>query len=342
MRPTIRNIANEIGCSVTTVSLVLNGKAENVSDELKTKIIESAKRLKYRPNRIAAALVTGKTQTLGLIIPDNRNLFFATILHYMQFEANMAGYQVITGISSEMLNKDIEFIETLMSLYVDGIIIVRSNPPTFEENQKFEAFLSSLHIPIVAIDRIINVENVPTFVINNLQGGYIATKHLIENGHRTIGCYSGPLHISSAQLRLEGYKAALKEHGIDYDPDLVFEGNYQIYGGPEPFQFFQKRRVTAIFSHNDMQAYNLYRYIKLAERRIPDDFAIVGFDNLVLSSIITPGLTTIEAPVEKMMQDAIACLISMIDSNRCPTAEQFHVVEYDPVLVSRESVISLK
>lgn len=341
MRVTIRDVAKAANCSISAVSSVLNGKVNNVSAETREIILRAVENLNYVPNKLAASLVSGKTRTIGLIVPDNRNPFFASILNSVQSEADQNGFRVISGNSNNEISRDLSFIETFVSYCVDGILIVRNNKSSFEDDDNLQKIISKLKIPVVAIDRIIEGACVPTFVLNNIRGGFLATEHLIKMGHTRIGCFAGPLSISSAQSRLEGYKTALSTYGIPFNPGLVVEGNYQMDGGPEAFLRFNEEKVTAIFSHNDMQAYNLYRQIKLSGKSIPEDFSLVGFDDLDFSSVITPSLTTIHYPIPELTKDAFKCLLSLIDNRNDVTREQEVVIEYEPELVCRDSVQNL-
>lgn len=337
-RITIQDIAAEAQCSTTTVSFVINGRDCNISDETRNRVIETARKLHYRPNGIAASLVTGNTKTIGMIVPDNRNPMFGSILRHAQLYAEQKGYRLLICNSDDKASKDLEYIDMLMDYRVDGILIVRSNPKSESDKEQISEQIYSLNVPVVAVDRNIEGVNIPFFSINNKQGGYIATKHILEKGHRRIGCYTGPLTVSSAQQRLEGYKEALKEFGIPYDHDLVFEGDYTIDRSEEAFNYFSERGVFAIFSQNDMQAYGLYRSIQARGKSIPNDFSIVGFDNLEFSSIIVPGLTSVRFPIENIARDSIDCLISMIESGGEFNNREYNIQEYESELVLRESV----
>lgn len=337
MKTTIREIAKEAKCSVTTVSLVMNGKTDSISEATQKRVFEAVQRLKYRPNIIAAELAAGKSKTIALIIPDNRNPLFGGILKYATSTAEDSGYRVITFNSDDCIYRDLTHIEASLDYRVAGIAIVRSNAADMHEEQKLADKVRNLSTPTVAIDRSIAGADVPLFGVNNRHGGYIATRHLLEMGHRRIGCYTGPLNVSSAQQRLEGYKMALLEYGIPYDPDMVFEGDYKMLKGSTAYDFFMARRVTAVFSHNDIQAFGLYRHLQLAGKRVPGDWSIVGYDDLDFSAIITPSLTTVHFPVEELTRDAIQGLIGLIEGKKTQL-ERGSVIQFEPHLICRDSV----
>ena len=337
MKTTIREIAKEAKCSVTTVSLVMNGKTDSISESTQKRVFEAARRLNYRPNIIAAELAAGKSKTIGLIIPDNRNPLFGGILKHAAATAEERGYRVITFNSDDSISRDLTHIDTCLDYRLAGIAIVRSNAADAQEERKLADKVLSLSTPTVAIDRSITGTDVPLFGVNNRHGGYIATRHLLEMGHRRIGCYAGPLNVSSAQQRLEGYKMALQEYGVAYDPDMVFEGDYKMMKGSAAYDFFMARQVTAVFSHNDMQAFGLYRHLQLAGKRIPDDWSIVGYDDLDFSAIITPSLTTVHFPAEELARDAIQGLIGLIEGKKTQM-ECKSVIQFEPQLICRDSV----
>ena len=341
MRVTIRDVAKQANCSTTAVSLVLNEKADNVSPETRRRVFETAERLGYRPNRLAADLAKGKTRTIGLIIPDNRNPFFGTILNYVEAEADKAGYRVIAGNSNDSIVKDIAYIDAFLSYCVAGIIIVRANTFTRREDVLLQNLIRNCSTPVVAIDRVFSGVTVPTFAVDNRLGGFIATKHLLDMGHRRIGCYTGPMSAWSAQRRLLGYKEAMEAAGMAFAQDMLYEGNYQMSKDEDVYRYFMDREVTAVFAHNDMQAFGLYKYAQLSGRRIPDDCSLIGFDNLDFGAIITPGLSSIRYPVEQLTHDAVDCLINMVEYGGESRFSGMGMVEYAPELVSRDSVMCL-
>lgn len=336
MRATINDIAREAGCSITTVSLVLNQKKNNISDQKKQEIWEAARRLNYCPNRQAAALVTKRTNTIGLIIPDNCNTFFGSISKEVEIFARQKGYSVIYGNSNNEAENDYRYIMMFLERCVDGIIIVKSASSRQEDSSRLVELLAGATVPVVVLDRAIEGLEAPTYILDNCYGGYIATRHLLELGHRRIGCYTGSMDVSSARERLEGYRRALEEFKVPFRTELLFEGNYQLGKEAQAFAQFESQQVTAVFAHNDIMAYGIYRQIQLAGKSVPDDYSVVGFDDLELSSIITPGLTSVRQPVETMSRDAIERLIGQIQGKDFgQTGRQPSVTA--PTLVIRES-----
>ena len=338
MRATIKDVAKLANCSITAVSFAFNGKADKISVETLQQIRAAAKTLEYQPNKLAAGLATGRSRTIGLIIPDNRNPFFGTILNYVEAFADKAGFRVISGNTDDCIQRDLAYIDALIGYCTAGLVIVRSNSGSEKERERFLERILRLSIPVVAIDRRIAGSGVPTYSVDNRLGGYLATKHLLQQGHTRIGCYAGPLYALSAQMRLEGYRNALEENGLPYREELVFEGNYQIAANDAPCRFFLDRGVTAVFAHNDMQAYGLYKYAQANGCRIPEDLSIVGFDDLDFSTILTPTLTSIRYPLETLTCDAVQDLIERINCGGTERDKGERITKYAPELVVRESV----
>lgn len=340
MRTTIRDVAMAAGCSITAVSLVLNGKTRNISAQTEVRILDAAKQLNYHPNKLASHLVTKKSNIIGLILPDNCNLFFGMVLKAAEHEADQAGYRVICGNSNNSINKDCAYINTFIDYCVDGILIIKSDSPKQEENEQLAELIRTLPSPVVAIDRQIDGLDVPTYTVNNMYGGYTATKHLLEMGHRRIGYYTYPLRVYTAAQRLKGYKMALAEYGVPYDPELVcqlsngFSGNHRAVGD------FRRKGVTAVFAHNDTLAYELYKFAQMEGVRVPSDMSIVGFDDLDFSTIITPGLTTIRQPVDEMTHGAFRRLVAMIEAGGKDPMRDSNSI-YEPKLICRDSVCRL-
>ncbi len=340
MGVTIKDVARESGCSVTTVSFVLNGKDQNISKSTIGRIRQAVERLGYRPNRLAVGLVTKKTRIIGLIIPDNCNQFFCNVSKVIESYAWANNYNIIYGNSGNDGLRDIEYINMFIDRRTDGIILVKSSAPEQETEEKLARLIADIDIPLVTLDRTIAGTNVSSFSIDNRKGGYIATRHLLELGHKKIGCYTGPRNVSSARERTEGYKAALAESGIAFDSSLLFEGDYQMGREHRAFLHFRAKDVTAVFAQNDVMAFGIYREMQQAGMSIPEHLSIVGFDDNVMSDIMQPPLTTVRQPIESMSVNAIRHLIRQIESadEKIP-AQAFC---FEPELVERKSTAPRK
>ena len=204
MRATIRDVAKKAGYSISTVSLVLNNKNVSIPQSTRDKVLAAVKALDYRPNQLAVSMVTKKTNVIGLIIPDNSNMFFADLSKAIEVAAHKAGYNLIYGNSSNDSGHDIEYMRMFTDRQVDGIIFAKSASICAEDDIRAMQFIRESKIPFVSVDRELRGNNIRSVLLDNRRGGYLATRHLLELGHRKIGCVTGPLDLMSSHERLEG------------------------------------------------------------------------------------------------------------------------------------------
>lgn len=329
----IKDIAKKTGLSLSTVSLVLNEKDARISEKTKKMVLEAAKELNYRPNMLAVGLATKKTKTIGLIIPDISNLFFSELAKAVELEASSQNYNVIFCNTNDDSAKDIEFTNVLLGRSIDGIIMALSSKMQPDEGALLSDTLSEYKTPAVIVDRLVNELDAISILLDYRRGGYLATRHLIEMGHRDIGCITGPLTLTNACERFEGYKQALNEYHIPFRAELVFEGNYYSDGGFEGAAYLIPKQVTAIFACNDMMAYGAYKQLKNLGLKIPDDISVVGFDDIPFSEFMDVPLTTIRQPVSSMGQEACRQLLGLIDLKRSRKG----VMTFEPILKIRQS-----
>lgn len=279
MRATIRDVAKKAGYSISTVSLVLNNKNVSIPQSTRDKVLAAVKALDYRPNQLAVSMVTKKTNVIGLIIPDNSNMFFADLSKAIEVAAHKAGYNLIYGNSSNDSGHDIEYMRMFTDRQVDGIIFAKSASICAEDDIRAMQFIRESKIPFVSVDRELRGNNIRSVLLDNRRGGYLATRHLLELGHRKIGCVTGPLDLMSSHERLEGYRDALDEYGVPYKEELIAEGDFQMAGSEKPVLQLLRQNVTGIFSFNDMMAYSIYQVMARRSLRIPQDISLVGFDD---------------------------------------------------------------
>jgi len=293
-RVVMRDVAEAAGVSITTVSHVVNG-TRGVSEELKAKVIKAADELGYRPNVLARGLRKGQTKTLGLIIPDSSNAFFAEVARGLERKSYTLGFSVMLCNTGGEPSREVAYIETLMSKQVDGVALVSAG-----DNSKTMSLLRALRIPLVVVDRQVSGEEMDEVLVDNLQGGRLATEYLLSLGHSRIGCVCGPSILTPAVDRVNGYRQSLVAAGIEPDDTLVVKGDFQCGGGyrgtqsllslPEP--------PSAVFACNDLMAIGAISAARAAGLQVPQDFSIVGFDDIALSSFINPALTTVAQPKE--------------------------------------------
>lgn len=305
---TITDVAKRAGVSSTTVSHVLNN-TRFVSDETRKQVEQAIEDLNYRPNALARSLRRGDTKTIGLIVPDSGNPFFAEVGHFIEITAFKAGYNVILCNTENNPKKESLYIDVLIKKQVDGVVFVSTG-----EYSDTITNLLEMQIPMVVLDRDFPSKEVDVVLTDNMHGGYLATKHLISLGHNQIGCISGPSFINPSNERIIGYKKALEEANIPINPELIITGDFSPQSGWNDAHTLltSKDPPTAIFACNDMMAIGVLRKAAELECSVPNNLAVVGYDDIELASYTNPPLTTIQQPKLKMGQATIECILNRI------------------------------
>lgn len=309
---TIKDIAKRTGVSVSTVSMVLNGKDYRISQATRSKVKAAARELNYRPNRMAAGLVTRTSKTLGLIIPDITNGYFAEMASVIEANCALNGYSLILCSTNDIPEQDVKYVNLLLERSIDGVLLVMA---VNSLNNCVEECLHLLHeaeVPVLLLDREWRGGGVVNVISNNEQGGYLACSHLLELGHRRIGCITGPLRVQSSQKRLDGYARALREHGVACDAGLILEGDYHTGSGYELCGHLLEQDVTAIFSCNDMMALGVYKKLREKGLRVPQDISLIGYDNLNFTDFLEVPLTTVSQPAPLLGDMALSKMLQML------------------------------
>lgn len=311
---TIRQVAIRAGVSSTTVSHVLN-KTRFVSEETRRRVLEACSELGYQPNALARSLRRGETRTLGLILPDSANPFFAEIGRAIEEAAFDENYSVILCNTEGDAAVEELYISVLVQKQVDGIIFVSSG----EKTAAFQALLNG-DIPAVLVDRDMPELEVDAVLVDNQQGGVLAARHLLDLGHRRIACISGPSHLTPSALRYIGFLETIQEAGILLEPELVLNGDFHPTSGYRATLELLKRPEppTAIFVCNDLMAIGVLNAAEELGCRVPVDLAVVGFDDIELASFTVPPLTTLAQPKKEIGQKAIDLLVGRIHDRDLP------------------------
>jgi LacI family transcriptional regulator len=335
MAITIKDLAKAAGVSVTTISRVVNGNYSGVSEETKNRILVLVNNMGYKPNAIARGLVTRRTKTIGLIIPDVSNEFFSSIARGAEDEANGREYNVFLCNTDEDVFKEKQYLAALNEKCVDGILYAG----TVKGKSNEILNLKEKQFPLVIIDRQIEDIEISGVFIDNIEGAYKATNYLIKLGHSNIACITGPLSDRNACDRLEGYKKALKDNSIAYDSLKVMEGNFKVDGGMNAMkELLRIEKISAVFASNDLMAYGAYKIIKSRKMHIPTEISIIGFDDNALSDIIEPELTTIRQPAYEMGKLSARMLIDILEKKSSHKV----ITRLIPELVIRNSVSEKK
>lgn len=330
MKVTIKDIARLADVSIATVSKILNNKDHDIGEATRQKVLAIMEEKNYTPNAIARGLVTNKTNTLALIIPDITNPFFPEIARGMEDAASSNGYNVVLCNTDGKIEKEEEYIKLLISKRVDGIVFTASSFANFQHLQ----MLDKADIPYVLVDRWIEgMEDAPRVTVDNDEGGYIATKHLIENQYKKIAMISGPLSTTTAKSRYIGYTRAIKDSGRRIDSALIKEGSYKVESGYELANQLIDEGIDSIFAANDLIALGAIKAIKDRGLKVPEDIAVVGFDNIYIAQFTEPPLTTVHQPTYEMGSKACNILLDIMQKK---DAIEKRIVIY-PTLVVRET-----
>ncbi|KMK77815.1 catabolite control protein A [Alkalihalobacillus pseudalcaliphilus] len=294
MNTTIYDVAREAGVSMATVSRVVNGNP-NVKPTTRKKVLEAIEQLGYRPNAVARGLASKKTTTVGVIIPDISNIFFAELARGIEDIATMYKYNIILCNSDQNQDKEIHLINTLLEKQVDGIVFMGSQI-TDEHVQQFK--LSP--VPIVLAATLDGDKEIPSVNIDYKQAAYDAISSLVEKGHKRIGMLSGTLDdpVNGFQ-KFAGYRSALEDGGASFNEDYVLVGDYTYDSGIEAMEKFSKLKdkPSAIFAANDEMALGIIHGAQDLGYKIPEDFEVIGFDNTRLATMVRPTLTTVVQPM---------------------------------------------
>jgi LacI family transcriptional regulator, galactose operon repressor len=327
----IHDVAEKAGVSTTTVSHVIN-QSRFVSLERERRVRRAMKALHYQPNALARSLRRKHSLTLGLVVPDSSNPFFAEVARGIEDAAFKQGYNVLFGSSDGDLTKESSYLRVFIEKQVDGIILVSASG-----SGRHVQRLVPKELPLVVIDRDFRDLSADYVAADHRKGGYLATAHLIEYGHFEIACIAGPSSVTPSADRVVGYRDALKAHSIPYDQVLVRRGDFTPESGFVATQGWLAGigpRPTAIFACNDLMAFGALAAIHKAGLRAPDDISVVGFDDIGLAAYSSPPLTTVIQPKAEMGNLAAQILVDRISSGDRQRPQR-HLLP--PRLVIRES-----
>jgi LacI family transcriptional regulator len=327
---TIKDVARESGVNISTVSRALNDEY-GVHPETREHVLAVAGRLKYRPNRVARGLVTGRSNTLALIVSDIRNPFFAEVARGAEDAARVAGCDLVLCNSDLDADKQIEYVHSLLEKRVDGILM--NSVAVLSRAQQQD--LAKCPVPIVLLNRAASRKTFSTVCADNQAGGALAAHYLLKLGHRAMAHITGPRHHGNLTSRAHGFVTALATCPNIPQP-IVVHGENSFHGGYELTRGVLREHpgVTAIFAANDIMAFGAARAIHESSRRIPEDISLIGFDNVELSTVIHPPLTTIHQPKYEIGKAAVEILLRLARKHSDHTPE--HLV-LGVELVERQS-----
>jgi LacI family transcriptional regulator len=303
--PTIREIAQEAGVSIATVSRVINKKGQ-VNESTKEKVQKVIEELKYKPDPIAVSLNSKKSKTIGLIMPDITNPYFPELAKVVEREAVRKGYNLILCNSDN--DPELEKIQVAMidEKYIDGLIIA---------SDSFNKSYLKRDIPVVGIDRVSNSE-FSTVTADNYKGAQLAVQHLLDIGCEKVAHISGPQNVRNAQDRLKGYKDIV-ENKPWYQDSYIIDGEYNLEKAFEATKRLleQNEKIDGIFAANDIMGVGVLKALYSSGIKVPKEIAVVGFDGIAFSKITIPELSTVVQPIQQMALEAVNMLFKHIETD---------------------------
>lgn len=330
---TLSSIADKLKITTATVSRALSDHPK-ISASTKQSVLKVANQLNYKRNRIASSLRSGKTFTIGVIIPSADTNFFGSVVHGIEKCANEKGYNVLLYQSNETHEHEIKGIETFLAAQVDGILVSVAKDTL---DYSFYEELKKKKIPIVFFDRANDNIGISSVVIDDYKGAYIATEHLIKNGYKHIAHVSGPQHVKVFFDRKRGYEDAIKHHHHTLIEDFIYEGNVSIESGKKAMHHFLSlnQKPDAVFAAEDFTALGVMKELKIHNIKIPEEFGVFGFANELFGEHISPTLSTIDQQTVTMGKESFELLLQMIETKNETSVEKKIVL--NPVPILRES-----
>lgn len=313
-RTSLKDLAQELGVSIATVSRALRNSPE-IGQEMQQKVKELAKRLNYRPNPFARSLRQEAPKIIGVVVPNLVTHYYSAVLDGIEDEASKAGYSVISANSHEDCVTEAKAIDNFIGLHVEGIIACLAQDTT--DYSHFEE-ISNMGIPLVFFGRTCLTEKFSSVTANGDEAAQMATNHLIETGSRRIAFIGGPNHLDMVRRRKHGYLEALREHRIPIERELVACGkiDYQVALDAAKNLLGREDRPDAILAFNDIITFAAFTAIKEMNLRIPEDVALIGFTDDLHAAYVTPQMSVIEDQSYKMGATACQLLLKSIAGDK--------------------------
>jgi len=309
MRATINDVAREAGVSITTVSHVLNG-TRSVAEPTKQRVLAAIERLHYEVNSLAQSLKSDRSQTIGLLVTDISNPFFTSLVRGVEDIANAAGYGVMLCNTDENPDKELTYLRMLRRKRVDAILMAPTGIP-----QPLVDQLIGQGVPLVCFDRPSPGALCDTVLVDNVGGAQQAVSHLLRLGHQRVGVITGLSGVGTTNERLDGYMRAMAEHAIPVDEDLVRLGNSRLDGGFREMLSLLDLPTppTAVFTTNNLMTLGALGALQARQVGVPDEMAIVGFDDFEWAAVLRPRITTVAQPTYEIGKTAARMLIDRIE-----------------------------
>ena len=327
---TIYEVSKLAGVSLATVSRVMNNNAK-VSEKTRDKVLAAMKELGYRPNSIAQSLASSRSNSVGILVSELHGQFYGSMLSGIEAELRAAGKHVIIAAGHSNKEQEIDGIEFLINRSCDALIL---HVEAVSDDYLVE--LSKGSTPIVLINRLIPEIAEQCISLNNELGGYLATKSVLEKGHKSLAYISGPLWKSDARCRYTGHQRALKEFGLGCSEKLFYEGDYMESGGGEGMSHFIELGLpfSAVVCANDEMASGAMTVARENGLEITKDLSVVGFDNIIYARHLYPKLSTVDYPIKEMGRMAARLVLKEFYNNKNITIKNL----FEPEFIARDSI----
>lgn len=328
----LKDVARLAGVSASTVSRALTGNIP-VSEETRLRVEQAVRDTNYKPNLVAQGLRSKSMKLLGLVVPEIQHETFISFIRYIEEAAEAKGYNLIIGSTDSDPEREERFIESLIRRNIDGIIFSRVSDKSHVFN-----ILDKTDIPVVIIDRTLEIEDVPSVGMDNYASGEMVAEHLLSLGHTYFACITGPLDIAINRERLAGFRETIVKAGAILEDKCIFEGNFKFESGQKGIEYFLDTgaRFTALWAQNDYMAMGILNYLSRHNIPVPEAISIVGLDNIQQSWMMRPALTTIAQPFPDMCKKAVDLII---DRNKDKMATPKEKIRFmlKPELIVRET-----
>lgn len=311
-RVRMRDVAERCGVSISTVSLVLSGDSRIPEDTVR-KVLQAVKALEYRPSAVARNLARRSSRTIGVILPEfalSRNQpYYYQALEGIHSQTQSAGFKIIVEAANRVFLERRYYLRLLKEQSADGIIYMAAGV-----EDGFLREMEKEHYPFVLLDGMVDGVELPSIRVNDYDGARMATRHLISLGHKQIGHVAGFSSMSMGRDREKGYRDAMHEAGLPISEKWIVRADYDMKSAEEATAQLMQEEVAAIFAGSDTMAYGVARYLKNNGKRVPEDVALIGMDDLNLSEWFMPSLTTVRCDITKISAMAAKYLITQIQS----------------------------
>lgn len=322
------DVAKQANVSPATVSRVLR-QPDLVNKKTREKVLKVVSELNYKPHMIASQFRTQETKTILVIVPDITRPFFSEVLRGIEHMALKHGYQVILGDTENNIEREKEYVELMYKKQADGVLLLTARMDSKSLKELSNSF------PMVLACEYVDELDIPTVSIDNISGARKLTEHLINAGHKKIAYISGPMNVILSRDRLRGFQQAMAQYDLPVDPSYIQEGDYEIESGYNQMVklLALEDPPTAVFVFNDEMALGTIKAVQDHGLKVPEDIAVVGFDNLKMATIFSPRMTTIDQPKYEIGQRATNMLLTLMKGG---SLEKKKIVLKDELII-RES-----